>query len=378
MTSPLSRRPLPWQPARAVVLVAAVGLLGTSACRGSASSRPRATAAPAAGPMYAGHGLPPLLPPAQPMFLGTAEDRGLGPLTQKTDADVRLVRKPFVPGTITVERSSHDTDAIVRIASPFRVGDARDVEHRETTRSIQAIGVVDDGFVRFRVGYPNDTSVWMDRGQRVAKPSPVGGKQYLVDMSPSGIRVLTERGTTPSGEEVALIQEDYSQLGRKRDPRDDEPPADAPLRPGAAARPVSAPVPLPASEVARANLKKLLDNNELTVRELTVTLQGTRTVFGAPCAMFSVAVQAAKQKAAADKTVWTEMRLSGEYALRLDDAWEVELLLSGSTMSTTQMVKEGVPVQIQSAAFTRLFVQTSYTAPDPNARAVEKLRRETP
>lgn len=356
---------------RAGVILAASLLAALPACGRRAPVRPPQSAAPAAAPMYAGQDLPPIAPPAQPLFLGTSEDRGLGPLTPKTDADVKLVRKPFVPGTITVERSAHDTDAIIRMASPVAVADARNAEHRETTRSIQALGIMEDGFVRFRVGYPNDVTVWMDHGQRVAKPSPVAGKGYLVDMSPSGIRVLTERGTTPSGEEVAIIQEDYSQIGRKKDPRDED-PQDAPLRPDLAMRAPA--VPRPASEIARDNLKKLLTNNELAIEDLQVTLQGTRTIFGVPCAMFSVKLHAKKQHAGPEKAVWTEMRLSGEYALRLDDAWEVELLLSGSTMTTTRAVKEGVPVQVQSAAFTRVFVQTSYAAPDPNERALEKLR----
>ncbi len=331
---------------------------------------------PVGAPTSSGYELPPILPPVHPIRLASPEERGLGPLRQVAETEVRLVRKPQPAGTVTVERSAFDTDTIVRIADPRQYTDVRRVAHREITRSLQAVGVVDDGFFRFRVQYPRDTSMWLERGEKQTKSSPVVGKTYLLDVGPSGVRALTEKSITPSSEELAVIEEDYSKMGGnpKQEASSDE---DAPLRAGA--RSISSggePPPRSPSEVATDLLQKLISDNGFTIEHVSATFMGVRDVEGTPCALFQAKIVAQKQAAMDEKTTWSDLRVGGEYALRLEDGWVAELLVSGVSRSLTQTVNEGVPTSVTTAAFTRIHFQTSYSPPDASAaRAVEKLRR---
>lgn len=313
--------------------------------------------------------LAPLVAPTAPILLVQPPDRVLGPLRPVTESELQLLQKGYPFGIVTVESSVIDSDAVLRVQGPARTADGRAVEHRESTRRTQALGRTDDGLVRFRVGYPRDGSLWIEHGQRVGKTSPVEGKSYLIDVGPDGMRVLTDKGLTPTAEEVAIIQEDHARLGRR--PRQDP---DAPLRPGAPAREALA-LQTP-SELVKANLAKALQRNGYVVDALDVRLQGVRDVDRTPCAMFTVSLSARRQKVDSKRSTWSEMRLGGEYAVRLADGWEAEVLLSGSTTATTQAMKEGVPVTISSAAFTRLHVRTGYDLPDPaTVRTLEKLGR---
>jgi hypothetical protein len=312
--------------------------------------------------------LSPIAPPSEPTLLAAPAPRKLGPLRPASEAELELTAKSVPFGTVATELLSVDTDTSVRAIGPEMIVNSRVTEHRGRLRRKQVLGVTPQGLVRVQVDYLRDATILLNDGKKVATAKPVEGKSYVLDVGPGGIRVFTIDGYTPSAEEISIVLEDHKQVVSPSERRTDTEDAAA-LRP-ASERPLSA------SDKVSATVRRSFENNGFRVRHVAASLKGVRELAGTPCAIFNVEVLAKKAEISDEETITTEMRLSGEYSIRLGDGWEAELLLQGTVTADGEVTVEGTPVRINTAGLTRIHVATTYEGSESlRPRRLETLSR---
>ena len=117
--------------------------------------------------------------------------------------------------------------------------------------------------------------------------------------------------------------------------------------------------------------RKVLERKGMEVQYVTASFKGVREIAGTPCAIFDLSVAAVIRETEEDQSTVVELKLSGEYALRLADGWEAELLLTGSTHTTGHIRKNGAAIWVNAAGLARLHVAVTYREPElPSPGAV--------
>jgi hypothetical protein len=295
----------------------------------------------------------PVAAPSQPLFLAGPEPRALGPLQLVSEADVQIVEKDAPTGTIAVEKTSIDMDTMVRASNGARSVDFRLTHHKGRVLRVQSLGVTEQGSFRFRLDYLQDATIALEEGEeRSTKTGPTLGKSYVMEVGRMGPRVFTAEGGAPRPDEVDLVLEDGKDLLYLVAPRDPSAP------------PVT-------SELIAVTTRKALGRKGVEVGYVTASFKGVREIAGTPCAIFDLSVRAVMRKTEPDQSTVVEMTLSGEYALRLADGWEAELLLTGSTLTTGHILKNGAVIQVRAAGLARFHVAATYREPElPSPGAV--------
>lgn len=313
----------------------------------------------------------PLAAPSPPMFLAAAPGRSIGPLRPATEAEISLVKKALPLGAVVNELFTMDADTAMRVTGARRAVDLRLTEHEHRRRSIRLVGPTAEGLFRYRVTYVEDVAKKVDKGRVLTENSPVHGRSYVIDVGPGGVRVFTADGYTPSPAEVLLVQKDYAAHTRKR-------PSEEGLRRAPRELAEPPPAPSPVAEVTEL-LRRSLEAGGMVVETLDVDLRGVREQDGVPCAVFGVTMRGQKDEMKGATAARAAVELSGEYAVRLVDGWEAELVMGGPRRITGTVDVNGQQVSFDSMGQMRMWVQSRYdlsTVGPP--RALESLERNAP
>jgi hypothetical protein len=341
----------------AVVATAALSIVGVG-CEPPAVVAPQASAA-----------IGPPSPPTPPQFIAGVPPRSVGTLRPATEAELSMLKKSVPFGALVHEMFSTDFDAVARVASPLRTVDVRITEHEHRIRSVRLVGPTREGLLRSLVSYKEDLAQKVERGRVVSTPSAVHGKAYVVDVGPSGVRVFTAEGYTPSPAEVQIVQEDYARYRSKR-------AVDDGLR--RTPRELPPPVPSPVA-AAREELRRSMENGGITVHDLRVEVRGVREHDGVPCAVFAVAVRGHKDESVDGSSVRAAIDLQGEYSVRLGDGWDAEVALSGLRRISGTVRKNGAALALDTVGHLRLLGMSRYDLTSVGSRrTLESLERGGP
>jgi hypothetical protein len=286
----------------------------------------------------------PLAAPSQPMYLADPEPRALGPLQPVSQSDVQIVSKDVPAGTIAVQKISLDMDTTVRVGNEDRGIEMRVTQHQGSVHRVQRLGVTAQGLHRFRLDYLRDKTITLAGEDRSSKTSPALGKSYVVEVGRQTARVFTANGYIPPPKEVEVVLKDGRHL----------------LYLVAEAGPSN---PQLTAELIALSVRKQLDRAGMEVEDVKASWKGVREIAGTPCAVFDISMVAAMRKIEPDESLVIEMRLSGEYALRVADGREAELFLTGSTLATGSISKNGVEIPVRTAGLARLHLAITYQEP---------------
>jgi hypothetical protein len=297
----------------------------------------------------------PVVAPSEPMFLGDARPRAVGPLKRVAESDVRIVRKDVPTGTTAVLTSSFDMDTTVRAGTAFRTLEKRFTEHKGRAARVQSLGETLEGWFRFRIDYLKDKTISVPEEPKDAKPSPVAGNSYLIELGIEDARIVADGGRIPDEDELAILREDGGLL-RSLIAKTNE--ADS----------------LVNTELVTQSVRRAFTREAMEVEHLKVSFMGVRSVAGVPCAIFDIRVTSVIRKSEPDASLVVRLTLAGEYARRMDDGWEAELYLTGTAITTGTVFVEGNAVQINAAGHARFHIAATYRLPDlPSLGAVAGL-----
>jgi hypothetical protein len=289
----------------------------------------------------------PLAAPSPQMFLVAPAPRTVGPLQPASESEVRIRKQEALAGTVAMETTSLDMDAMVRIGNESRSIDVRFTEHQGRVRRVVALDATEEASSRFRIDYLRDEAISLMGDERSTETSPTSGKSYLVEVTPLGARVSAPGG---SSEVDAFVDSTrYVPLVSAGNPSDE---------------------PLSAELVARAARESLVREG-IDVQDVKASLIGIREIGGARCAIFHVRLVGSLERVKPDERLSIEMSLSGEYAVRLADGWDAELFLTGTTRLTGSVEKYETSIPVNAAGLARLHIAVTYRLPPtPAAGAV--------
>jgi hypothetical protein len=288
----------------------------------------------------------PVVAPSEPMFIGDSEPRALGPLQRVAESDVHLVRKDVPFGTIAVSTSTFDMDTTVRASNALRTVEMRFTEHQGRAMRVQSLEETPEGFFRFRLEYLKDKSISLPEETEDAKPSPVAGNTYFLEVGFEGARAVGDGGRILDADEIKILKEDIGYLRSLVANKNHE--TDAPVT----------------VDSVTQSVREAFDREGMEVEDIKVSYKGVRSVGGEPCVVFDIRVASVMRKSEPDRNVVIRLKLAGEYARRVADGWEADGFLTGTTTTTGSIIKDGDVIRVDAAGHARIHIAVKYRLPD--------------
>jgi hypothetical protein len=112
-------------------------------------------------------------------------------------------------------------------------------------------------------------------------------------------------------------------------------------------------------------VRESLSRDRMEVRDVRASWKGTRDVGGSPCAVFDVVVDARMDVTKEGATLSVDLSVAGEYAIRIEDGRDAELLLTGTMRTAGELHRNYRSIPVNAAGAVRIHGAARYQDSSP-------------